>query len=137
MRQNAEEKLNLILSSDDLPDVIMNSPVTLSQLMIYGSQGMFLPLNDLIEDTGTDVKKFLDERPDVLDSITAPDGNIYSMPYINECYHCTLAQKLWIYQPWLEELRGTRARDARDDRGILSSFKSVQRKRSEWKRKTG
>ncbi|MBP1916235.1 putative aldouronate transport system substrate-binding protein [Lederbergia galactosidilyticus] len=121
--QNAEEKLNLILSSDDLPDVIMNSPVTLSQLMIYGSQGMFLPLNDLIEDTGTDVKKFLDERPDVLDSITAPDGNIYSMPYINECYHCTLAQKLWIYQPWLEELGLEMPETTEEFYQVLKAFK--------------
>ncbi|OAK73814.1 ABC transporter substrate-binding protein [Lederbergia galactosidilytica] len=121
--QNAEEKLNLILSSDDLPDVIMNSPVTLSQLMIYGSQGMFLPLNDLIDDTGTDVKKFLDERPDVLDSITAPDGNIYSMPYINECYHCTLAQKLWIYQPWLEELGLEMPETTEEFYQVLKAFK--------------
>ncbi|WP_313886471.1 ABC transporter substrate-binding protein [Bacillus sp. SD088] len=121
--QNAEEKLNLVLSSGDLPDVIMNSPVTLSQLMIYGSQGMFLPLNDLIQDYGTDVKSFLDERSDILESITAPDGNIYSMPYINECYHCTLAQKLWIYQPWLDELGLEMPETTEEFYQVLKAFK--------------
>lgn len=121
--QNAEEKLNLVLSSGDLPDVIMNSPVTLSQLMIYGSQGMFLPLNDLIQDYGTDVKSFLDGRPDILESITAPDGNIYSMPYINECYHCTLAQKLWIYQPWLDELGLEMPETTEEFYQVLKAFK--------------
>ncbi|WP_062105885.1 ABC transporter substrate-binding protein [Bacillus niameyensis] len=121
--QNAEEKLNLILSSGDLPDVIMSSPVTLSQLMIYGSQGMFLNLNELIEENGTELKKLIDVRPDIEDAITAPDGNIYSLPSINECYHCTMAQKLWIYQPWLDKLGLDMPETIEDFYHVLKVFK--------------
>ena len=32
------------------------------------------------------------------------DGKIYSVPDVNECYHCTHAQKMWVYQPWLDKL---------------------------------
>lgn len=121
--QNAEEKLNLILASGDLPDVILNSPVTLSQLMIYGNQGMFLPLNDLIENKSTDIKGFLAENKDVEDAITAPDGNIYSLPVINDCYHCTLAEKLWVYQPWLDELGLDMPKTTEDFYKVLKAFK--------------
>nr|WP_280518612.1 ABC transporter substrate-binding protein [Lederbergia wuyishanensis] len=121
--QNTEEKLNLILSSGDLPDVIMSSPVTLSQLMIYGSQGMFIKLNDLIDDQGTDVKKFLDERPEIKNAITAPDGNIYSLPAVNECYHCTMAQKLWVYKPWLDDLGLDMPETTEDLYEVLKAFK--------------
>jgi putative aldouronate transport system substrate-binding protein len=34
--------------------------------------------------------------------ITSPDGNIYGLPHINECFHCFMSQKMWIYQPWLD-----------------------------------
>lgn len=37
-------------------------------------------------------------------AITAPDGNIYALPSINDCYHCSMAQKMWIYKPWLDKL---------------------------------
>ncbi len=29
---------------------------------------------------------------------------MYSMPDINDCYHCSLSHKAWIYQPWLDKL---------------------------------
>ncbi|MEM7035154.1 MAG: ABC transporter substrate-binding protein, partial [Chloroflexota bacterium] len=65
---------------------------------------LFLPLNDLIEEYGVETKKMFDASPNVRDLITAPDGNIYGMPHVNECYHCTLSQKLWINKIWLDNL---------------------------------
>ncbi|KKI90886.1 ABC transporter substrate-binding protein [Bacillus sp. SA1-12] len=121
--QNAEEKLNLVLSSGDLPDVIMSSPVTLSQLMIYGKQGLFLPLNDLIEEHGIETKKMFEENPAVKDVLTAPDGNIYSLPSINECYHCTMGQKLWIYKPWLDKLGLKMPETTEEFYQVLKAFK--------------
>ena len=35
---------------------------------------------------------------------TTPDGNIYTLPAFGECYHCSVAQKLWINQTWLDTL---------------------------------
>src|SRR5690625_1446331 len=50
--EGVQEKLNLILTSGDYPDVIMNMPVTVAQLRVYGEKRVFLPLNDLIEEFG-------------------------------------------------------------------------------------
>src|SRR5699024_6906524 len=54
--EGVEEQLNLILTSGDYPDVIMDMPVTTSQMRIYGEKGVFLSLNNLIEDYGIETK---------------------------------------------------------------------------------
>lgn len=101
----ALQKLNLMLSSGDIPDVIMGFyNITPALLQLYGQQGIFLPLNDLIEQHGTNVKNAFAQYPLAQQAITAPDGQIYGLPEINDCYHCSVAQKLWIYQPWLDAL---------------------------------
>ncbi|WP_410795801.1 ABC transporter substrate-binding protein [Paenibacillus sp. J5C2022] len=102
--QSMQEKLNLVLAGGDLPDVILGLNVTPAQQMIYGSEGSFLPLNDLIAEHGVQTKKLFEQYPEVEKAITAPDGNIYGLPEINQCYHCSMSQKMWIYQPWLDKL---------------------------------
>src|SRR5699024_2406165 len=83
---NVEERLNLALSSGDYPDVILEMGVTPTQQMIYGKQGVFLALNDLIEEYGEETKKMFETLPEIEEAITAPDGNIYALPHVNECY---------------------------------------------------
>ncbi|MFC4597100.1 ABC transporter substrate-binding protein [Cohnella hongkongensis] len=100
----AAEKLNLTLASGDLPDVIMMMDVTPEQQALYGEQGILLPLNDYIEKYGVNTKKMFEESPLIKPTITSADGNIYALPAPNECYHCSMRQKLWIYEPWLTEL---------------------------------
>ncbi|PZE22861.1 ABC transporter substrate-binding protein [Paenibacillus xerothermodurans] len=102
--KSAAERLNIVLGSGDYPDVIMGFGVSSTQQLIYGSQGVFLPLNEMIEKSGIETKKMFAEVPYAKDLITAPDGNIYALPQINECYHCSLSQKMWIYKPWLDKL---------------------------------
>ncbi|WP_320127821.1 ABC transporter substrate-binding protein [uncultured Sphaerochaeta sp.] len=109
-RDAVKEKLNIILASGDYPDVFFGlgrqeQGIGASQEMTYGVQeGMFLPLNDLIDKYMPNLSKLLDERPGIKQFLTSPDGNIYSLPDFNECYHCTVSQKVWVYQPWLDKL---------------------------------
>jgi len=123
--KSAAEKLNLILSSgDDLPDVIMEFGVSNAQQMIYGNQGVFLPLNDLIETYGTETKAMFEQLPIVKESITAPDGNIYALPHVNECFHCTLPRRMWIYQPWLDKLGLDMPTTTDEFYNVLKAFKT-------------
>jgi putative aldouronate transport system substrate-binding protein len=101
--EDMQSKLNVMLSSGDLPDIIFGS-VNPSQLLLYGSQGLFVRLNDLIAEHGPRATKLMEVQPVARDVISDPDGNIYAMPGWGECYHCTMSQKLWLYQPWLEAL---------------------------------
>ncbi|WP_100405515.1 extracellular solute-binding protein [Bacillus solitudinis] len=98
------ETLNLRLASGDLPDIFLGMGVTRAQEMIYGPQGVFLPLNDLIEEHGFFMKQAFEEQSKYLSAITTPDGNIYSLPEINECYHCSVPMKMWMNEPFLEKV---------------------------------
>ncbi|NOU94091.1 extracellular solute-binding protein [Paenibacillus sp. LMG 31456] len=98
-------KLNVVLASGDYPDVIMNFHVTSAQQLNYGKQGVFIPLNKLIDQYGPNTKKYVfDAFPATKDDITAPDGNIYSLPIVNDCYQCSMGQKFWLYKPWMDKL---------------------------------
>lgn len=103
--KSAMEKLNLVLASGEaLPDVIMTMAITPTQQMIYGAQGLIIPLNELIDRYGIETNKMFEAMPYLRDTITSPDGSIYAMPSPNEGYHAMFMQKMWIYKPWLEEL---------------------------------
>lgn len=46
------EVLNLTIASGDLPDIMVGFTVDPSTLALFGPQGLFLPLGDLIESQG-------------------------------------------------------------------------------------
>jgi putative aldouronate transport system substrate-binding protein len=102
---DAQTKHNLALASGDLPDILLGMPMTPSLLSQQGAEGTFIPLNDLMEEYGFETKRvFQEERPQLLPLNLSPDGNLYGLPEINECFHCFLSQKLWVYKPWLDTL---------------------------------
>ncbi len=101
---DAQNALNLMLASGDLPEVIIGCGIRLDQMQILAEQGIALPLNDYIEEYGVETKKMYETNPAVEDLITLLDGKIYGMPHYNDCYHCSLSQKFWLYQPWLDKL---------------------------------
>lgn len=74
------EKKNLLLASGDLPDAFYNSQFSDYELITYGEDGTIIPLEDLIDQYAPNLKKLLEERPDIKAAITAPDGHIYSLP---------------------------------------------------------
>ncbi|CAM3654774.1 extracellular solute-binding protein [Marinicrinis lubricantis] len=99
------EKLNLELSSGgDVGDLIMAFEVDNAMLATYGSQGVFRDLSDLIDKHGHYIKKMYDEVPGVQQATTAPDGKIYSLNTIGECYNCDRAMRFWINSSFLEVL---------------------------------
>lgn len=100
----AKEKTQLKLASNDLPDVFLQSPITDSALVMYGGQGVFIPLNDLIEKYGPNTKNMMQKAPYILNSMITPNGNIYHVPNVGEVLHATMPKKGWIYKPWLDKL---------------------------------
>jgi putative aldouronate transport system substrate-binding protein len=122
--KSAIEKLNLVLGSGDLPDVIMGFDISPTQQLIYGNTGEFLDLTKNIEQYGTETKKMFEKLPYVKEAITAPGGKIYGLPLVNECFHCSLSQKTWIYKPWLDKL-GLQVPTTTDEfYNVLKAFKT-------------
>ncbi len=120
----AKQKLNLTLASGDQPDIYLNMPLTSQQLEVYGKQGMFLPLNDYIDKYGVETKKVFEEVPVAKEMATSNDGNIYSVPSINECFQCLYPSKLWINQKWLDTLGLEMPTTTEEYYEVLKAFKT-------------
>ncbi len=99
-----DEKRKLLLASGDYPDVLWGDGVTRDEMVTYGPSGAFVALNKLIDANAPELKKVFATHPGVKEAITAPDGNIYGMPFLSECYHCSLSQKMWVERDWLKTL---------------------------------
>lgn len=79
------DKRNLVLAKGDgLPDIILNADMGTLDLLKYGGQGILVPVEDLIEQYMPNLKKVLEENPSYKKLITAPDGHIYSFPWIEQ-----------------------------------------------------
>ncbi|WP_152655176.1 extracellular solute-binding protein [Oceanobacillus sp. CFH 90083] len=103
-----QTKLNLAFTSGDTGDIIYGAGtdnLTPGMEVDYGEQGVLMPLEDLIEEYAPNLKKLLEERPDIKKSITTVDGHIYSLPMVSDE---TTAQwytgPLWYNGKWLDEL---------------------------------
>ncbi|TBL80454.1 ABC transporter substrate-binding protein [Paenibacillus thalictri] len=123
--QDKQEKLNVILTSGDLPDVIVGFGVSPAQQMVYGQQGVFLPLNKLIDSYGVETKKVFEMYPEIKKATTAPDGNMYSLSGVDRNPHAMLQQKMWIYTPWLKKLNLEMPQTTDDLEKVLKAFKEM------------
>ncbi len=125
-------QLNLQLASGDYPDIVMGfnwapfelTPTTISA---YGGQGLFVPLNDYLATSAPNYNTYvLPEYPIAEKLVTMPDGEIYSLPHVNDCYHCQFTtQKLWIQTAWLEQLGLTAATTLDEFEAVLRAFKDM------------
>jgi len=98
-RDNWEEKLNLVLSTNDYPDIVMWFEPDMAK---YGvKEGIFIQLDDLIKDNMPNYTKMIGDN---LSVTRQTDGHIYSVGSINDCYHCMYAKKMWVNTMWLDKL---------------------------------
>ncbi len=74
------QAFNLMLASNEIPDIVETyDPVGFSK---YGMEGAFVPLNEYFDEYAPNIKKMLEENPEIRKRITAADGNIYYVPHI-------------------------------------------------------
>ena len=117
------EKKNLILASGQLPDLFFGGGLSDADINKYGGQGMFIALDDLIEEYAPNLKKILDENPDVKKAITSPDGHIYSLPYIDSFMPETIPDNLFINKTWLDKLGLEVPTTTEEYYNVLKAFK--------------
>lgn len=97
-------KLNMMLASNNYPDVILGNSFTKLSLYQAGLDKILVPLNDLIDEYAPNLCALFEKRPDIKAMWTAPDGNIYGLGNVNEYYHGEAPNRVWVYDPWLEQL---------------------------------
>lgn len=100
------EKRNLALASGEYPDAFYSARIPSADLYKYGKQGIFIPLNDLIEEYAPNIKAAMEAHPDIKKGLTMPDGNIYSLPsyYSPEFLPMLIGKPVWVKEDWLEKL---------------------------------
>ena len=97
-----KEKKGLLFSGD-LPDAFFGQAIlTDVDVIKYASQGLLIPLDDLIEQYCPNIKALL-ERGSYRKELTAPDGHIYALPNSTELSPMT-HDKLFINKTWLDQL---------------------------------
>lgn len=98
------QKVNMILASGaNYPDMFLNR-LNKTQVIVYGSQGLFVPLNNLIDKYAVNLKKAMSQDEVLKNGMAAPDGNIYGLPTLGYTYHTSASNKMWVYKPWLDKL---------------------------------
>jgi putative aldouronate transport system substrate-binding protein len=101
------DKKNLVFASMELPDVFFSAGLTALEEVNYGSQGILVPLEDLIDQYAPNLKAIMDKRPEIRKSITTPDGHIYALPMIFDAPRAQVNPMLWINGKWLDKLKVT------------------------------
>lgn len=97
-----QEQFNLMIASRNLPDVIQTNWLNVPrgpQNAIDG--GTIIRLNDLIESHAPNLKKYLDENPDIASMIKTDKGDIYAFPFIRgddriKVYYGPVVRKDWL-----------------------------------------
>ncbi|TBL81968.1 extracellular solute-binding protein [Paenibacillus thalictri] len=100
----SKERLNLLLSTGDLPDIILKNDLGVSQIQKFSSQGLFVPLEPYIDKYAPNVKAMLDKYPDVKQAITSPDGHIYFLPNVKDYLPSNVGRYPLINMKWLEKV---------------------------------
>lgn len=119
----ADQK-NLMLASGDYYDGFFGyEAISMSDLITYGEMGMFLPINDLIDQYCPNYKAVLEETP-VLDGLsTAFDGNKYSWGSISEADSRDYPDLLYINKTWLDNLGLDMPTTMEEYFDVLTAFK--------------
>lgn len=109
--EEAKQKLQLMVASkEELPDIISTVILSDAEIASYGAQGVFLPLNDLLEENTYYLPMGIDkwcteaEEAMLFQYATSPDGNIYSFPFYYSDPGDPYGKLMFINRTWLDNL---------------------------------
>jgi putative aldouronate transport system substrate-binding protein len=95
---DSQKAFNLMIAGKVLPDIVGGNS---NDLIKYGMEGAFIPLEDLIKKYAPNIQKLLDEKPEVKAALTSSDGHIY---YLSTLEDSQVSQTWFIRQDWLDKL---------------------------------
>lgn len=124
----AKENRQISLASGSYPDTyILTAYIdqfSKAEELRYGKQGIFLPLNGLIDKYAPHIKAAFAQNASLRELNTAPDGNIYGLVSYSECFHCSYPNKVWLNAAWLKKLNLTMPKTTADFKRVLEAFKT-------------
>ena len=123
------DKKNLALSKKEtLPDLVFDADMSTYDLLRYAKQGVIIPVEDLIDKYMPNLSEILEKKPDYRKMITAPDGHIYSFPWLEELGTGKEAIQAvsdipYINKKWLEQLGLEIPNTIEELESVLKAFK--------------
>ncbi len=99
------EKYKLVLASNNLPDAFGSGFAYDGSIIYrYAKEGLIIPLEDLIESSTVNMKKYFNEREDFRKLSTYPDGHIYAIPSIDENQNIRMGNFILANYTYLDQL---------------------------------
>jgi putative aldouronate transport system substrate-binding protein len=94
-----------IASGKNLPDIMLVTPTwTNSGVYKLGTEGIIIPLDDLIANDAPDIQNVFKGDPSLKALLTAPDGKIYTIAETSMYVDNVVASSFFIRQDWLDKL---------------------------------
>lgn len=117
-----------LASAKDLPDFVNVSTLGNTAALSLAKQGLFLPVNKILEKGSGAAKKFLDEQtPFVAKLNTAPDGNMYWVTNIEKITYqdkpCSTCVVILIRKDWLDKLGLSAPTTAAEFVNVMKQFR--------------
>jgi putative aldouronate transport system substrate-binding protein len=97
---SAAERLSVVIASGDIPDMIWACGINSSDLVKYGSTGLFLNLDENFSKYAYNFQKVIEQYPAIRSAITMGDGHIYAFPQLIIGDNM-LTNKIYINPDWL------------------------------------
>ena len=121
------EKLNLTFAGGTLPDALMgNFILSTSEMVKYGTEGWLMTWNDYInEEYMPNFYALCERAPGLLESITAPDGNIYGLPQFDLSVNESTPDTIVINTEWLEKVGMEMPTTTEEFYEVLKAFKEA------------
>ena len=116
-------KQGILLASGDYPDVFWSAQLSAADVLKYGSEGVFQPLQKLIKQYAPNLWANIQTIPGYKQDVTAPNGNIYALPVYNYCPHCSYTYQDYINAGLLKKYGLSLPRTTSQFADVLNVFK--------------
>jgi len=96
-------KINLLFAANDLPDIFLTG-MTVPQAFAYSDEKTVIPLDDLVNKYAPTIKSFLKDIPGLKETVTSPDGKMYTLFSLANAYHQDLGNMVYVNKTWLAKV---------------------------------
>lgn len=118
------EQFNLLMSKTTLPDVLEYSWLSYpGEPQKAIEDGVILPLNDIIDKYCPNLKRYLEENPEIDRMIRTDDGTYYCFPFIRGSEKLLFNTGPMLRQDWLDELGLEQPETVEEWETVLTAFK--------------
>ena len=119
--------VNTYLAAGRYADIMMFQSVgefPTATMYSYAKNGSFIPLTEMIDTYGVWTQNLFERKPLMRDALTQVDGEIYTLPCLNDVQHQWSIDKAFVYTPFLEAVGITELPDTLDEfKEMLIAFR--------------